>query len=433
MCFRNVMLAMLLLCGAATGFADDAAIRSSVLRFLESAWQTGDTAKRDADEKYVSVEKVAGADARALYGHALVMMYQRRYDEAMASLDRVLRVDERHLSATRAKIWLALLTKDYGVALPAIERLGSIVSESIEDAENRDELDDAARFLGAVLGFLRGPIGDIPSLVSLERTESDIVKSVSEEQRKLFKEAQQSVMEKFTSLTEERADSREQAIADAEADKQKTLDEIEDRRADMGEQAAEMKERRDKLQKEFQDQLDQIARDDRPLQLELGRLQGRVASAQREVDDLVFDIGRLEARLALEREPVRRAQIRADIAQLSILLRRADGDLAGFAAQIAAVQGERSELAARQAQVQRTWGGQIQRIDRQFAALGAEQRRLAGAEKKARKPSTGSTGKVNALSLTATALKTYEPFPLEQERQRLMDSLRAKPAGDKSE
>ena len=66
----------------------------------------------------------------------------------------------------------------------------------------------------------------------------------------------------------------------------------------------------------------------------------------------------------------------------------------------------------------------MQRIDKQLNSHQSEERKLAGIEKKAKKPSNGSTGKVNALSITALALKTYEPFPIAQERERLMEALR---------
>jgi len=419
-----VVCCLVALAGWSPARGDDAAVRDRVLDYLQTSWQTGDSASSKADAKFAGFEKEIGVDPRAFYAQALVLMYQRRYDEAFKSLDQVLRVDEKHLAAWRAKIWLALLTKDYGLALSAMERMGTAAGEAASAPDNKDAADDAARFLGAVFGFVDGPLSDVPALASRKTVEASVLEALTEEQFERFKEARQGVIEKFKSLTTERQDSREQAIADEEAEKQQALEDVEKRREEMVKQADELKERRDKLQGELKDQLDEINKDDRPLQSEQSRLQARGSVIVHDRDDVLFDIGRLEAQLAAEKDPVRRDQIRRDISRLSLLARRYDGDLAVLERQLARVQVERRELANRAAQVRRDLGGQIQNIDRTFNSLQAEERRLAGTEKKARKPSSGSTGKVNALSVTATALKTYEPFPIEQERQRLMESLR---------
>jgi hypothetical protein len=43
---------------------------------------------------------------------------------------------------------------------------------------------------------------------------------------------------------------------------------------------------------------------------------------------------------------------------------------------------------------------------------------------KLNKPAAAYTGRVISLSKEAQALTTYEAFPLEQERQRLLDSIK---------
>jgi hypothetical protein len=403
---------------------DEEALRRKLTDFLVTCWDTSDGAKTLTDTKFATLEKIAGVDARAFYGHGLVMLYQRRYAESAKSLDQVVRVDEQHLPALRARVWLALLVKKYDDALAGMEDLAEAAGKLAEDADNKDAAEEGARFLGSVYGFVDGPLSDVAAVAARKTTEKAILAALSEEQRAVFTEARQAVIEKFTDLTTKRADSRETAIADEEAEKQKILAEVEKRRAEMQTQADELKERRAKVEGELKDELAEVARLDRPLQAQLTGLQSQIAAAQINADNVAIDIQQLEGRLAGEKDPIRRDQLRRDIRRLGAILRQYDLDVATINVGIASVQGERSVLLTRQRTAERNLGGQLKNIDRQAASFASEERKLAGIERKAKKPSNGSTGKVNGLSMTAMALKTYEPFPIERERQRLLDSLK---------
>lgn len=423
--FRVVMGGLLVLaCGVLPARGDDELLRQKLSDYLTTCWETGDAARLQADARFAEIEKLAGVDPRTYYAHGLVMMYQRRFDESAQALDQAVRFDEQHLPAWRAKVWLALLVKRYDDALHGMEGLAVAAGKLAGEADNKEAALDAARFLGSAYGFVDGPLSEVAAVASRGVTEKAILAELNEEQRTAFAEARQGVADKFTDLMSERQDSRETAIADQEAEKQKVLADVDKRRAEIATQADELKERRDKIAGELKDELAEIAKLDRPLQAQLATLQTQGVTVQASADSVLFDIRRLEDILFNEEDPIRRGQIRADLAALSSLLRRYDIDLAAIQASIAGVQAQRGELLARQQTAQRNLGGQLQGIERQFAGFQKEERKLAGIERTAKKPSSGSTGKVNALKMTASALKTYEPFPIERERERLLNALK---------
>lgn len=403
--------------------ADEAGSRSLVRQLLEQAWDTTDEAKSKATERISQLHRL-GDSVEAAYAEALVCMLQRRFEESQSALDRLLKLEPGHLAAHRAKVWTSLLTKNYGAALVGMERLAEAAAKSTEDEATRDDANESARFLGSVYGFVDGPLEKTAAVASRKSTEKSILAALNDQQRMLFTEARHEVMEKFTGLTSDREDSREQAVADAEAEKQKVLADVDIRRKEIAKQAEELEERRDKVQAELNEELQEVARLDRPLASQLTRMQADAAAVQANLSGLALDIDRLEAELAREKDPVLRDRIRRDIDRVSALARRYDGELAAVSRLIAGVQSQRAEVAARGLRAQQRFGSQLQSVNRQLAGFQAEERKLAGAEKKAKKPSTGVTGKVTALGITATALKTYEPFPLEQERQRLLDALK---------
>ena len=67
---------------------------------------------------------------------------------------------------------------------------------------------------------------------------------------------------------------------------------------------------------------------------------------------------------------------------------------------------------------------QIERIEHELAELTKRERRNDSLEKRASRPVVPTTGKVRALSAQATALSTYDAFPLEAAKARLLESLK---------
>ncbi len=388
---------------------------------LRTCWERSDAAQTQTDEKFALLAK--SADARAHYAHALVLMYQRRFEESLESLDLALGEKEYKLSASQAKVWLAVLTKNYGVAFPAMEEMAKSAAEAAREGQ-KETAQEAARFLGSVYGYLDGPLGDSTATAGRKGTEKRMLAALSESEREVFTVARQEVIEKYTALINERQDTREAKIAADDADKTQTLAEIDQRRTEMQTEANELKERRDQVAGELKEELAEIARLDRPLVAQLAQLQAEAALLQRSLNSVLLDIDRLERDFAREEDEIRRDRLRFEIDRLRPLVRRYDIDLAIVNRAAAPILAQRAELAGRQATAQSNLGGQLQAIDRKFSGLQAAERKLAGSERRASKPSTGRTGGVTGLGVTATALKTYEPFLIERERARLLDELR---------
>ena len=66
---------------------------------------------------------------------------------------------------------------------------------------------------------------------------------------------------------------------------------------------------------------------------------------------------------------------------------------------------------------------QFETINRRTAEIAVVDRRLANDQKKTRSDAIGNTAKVHAMAAQATALTTYEEFPFDSERQRLIESF----------
>jgi hypothetical protein len=408
----------------AAAHSDDAS-RAAIARLLEVGWENTPQARVAADLQFDEVERLAFGDTSALTTSLLVLMQQRRYDEAQKRVDDLLAKDESDFTALRAKAWIAAILKNYAAAMVAADKLSqqlaAVPPATEEDAARHREL---IAFLGRLFGYLGGPVADSANQGQRRNYEKQIVGRLGESQIGPFEEARDGVLQKFVEMTDARLDEREKAVADAQAAKEQALADIEADRQQMAERGAELTARRKQAQDELQEELAEIGKLDAPLVRELARLEGQAAAINRELLSYAAEIDRLRSLAARERDPVIRRQFLLEADRLSLVAGQIDGDLVAINRQAASVQTERAALAARRQRAQATAATEVQRIDKELTEFAKREKRNDGIEKRASRPVSGTTSKARSLSAQATALSTYDPFPLEVARQQLLDSLR---------
>lgn len=421
------LLAICLVIGffAVPAGADEAEANAAIVKLLQVGWTGNFQARAASDLQYQEVLKVAAGDPKALTASWLVLMHQRRYDDALKRIDECLAKQSGNFQALRAKAWTQAILKNYQGALLTADKISQQMTEeppiTKADAAQHEEL---IGFLGRLFGFMGGPVADVVNQDQRKNVERQIVGRLEESQKPLFEEARDGVLAKHIELTDTKADERGKAIETAEADKEKTLQDVAAEREQIAARAEELQSRTDKLQSELKDELSQLEKQDAPLASELARLDARATVLNRDLFAYQADIDRFERLAAAEKDPVRRQQYLFEADRLIVIANRIDADLAGINRLGRNVQSQRAALALRAQQAQANAAGQVARIDREMQDLAKRDKRADGIEKRAGRPATGTTSKVRSLSAQATALTTYEQFPLEAAREQLLESLR---------
>lgn len=405
--------------------ADDAALKAGISRILQDGWNVTPTARAAADAQYNELQSLGRGDSRLLTASALVLMQQRRYDEAAKRLDELLAQDDDNLFALRAKCWLATTLKSYGSAIVVAEKLrAALPAENTQDQAGNAVAEEQLAFLGRICGFLAGPVADQVDQTSRKQLERTILAGLSAERKQVFEEARDGVSQKFFELTDTKLDTEKQNAEERKLEAEQKLQDVEATRKEIDERVKDLEERGAKLQNELNSELADVAKRDAPLAAEFNRLQARADLIGRNVSSYQIQIDGLQLRLTRERDPNIRAAIQRDIDNLAFQANRVANELNGVERQGANVASQRAALAARAQQAQNSFGGQIDRINKELVSLGKKEKRADAEEKKAKKPVSGSSTKTVAISSQVTALSTYDKLPLEQLRQRLLAELK---------
>ena len=417
--------APLLLLAPALASADEAEARAAIAKLLDVGWATTPQARVAADLQRDEVARTASGDPRALAAAWLVLLQQRRYDDGLKRIDEHLVRSPNDLNALRAKAWVQAILKNYPAALVSADKLSQqLAADPPQTQAEREDHKELIGFLGRLLGYLGGPVAATVNQEQRKAAEKAILARLEASRQPLFEDAFNGVLAKFIAMTDESSDARDQAVAAAVAEKDKTLAEIEADRQQAAARAKELEERRKSVQAEFQGELEQIAKEDRPLVQQLAQLDSRAAVLNRDLATYQIEIDRLTRLAAGENDPARRQQLLFEADRLAIVASRIEGDLVAANRLARGVQAQRAALATRQAQAQSNANTQVQRIDRELTDLTKRERRNDSIEKRASRPNVGPTSKARALSAQATALSTYDQFPLEAAKAKLLESLR---------
>lgn len=400
--------------------ADQAALKQAVKKLFDVGWRTSLKSRLAADRQWDVVEQLAPGDLRAKYAYALVLIKQRRYSDAVRQLDELLQRDSRSVPFWRAKLWLSVLTKHYDQALVEMDRLSQLVSDEAAPAEPAAKRLDAARLLGVMGGFLAGPAGGAVTKADLQAQTRRLLGRLNEEQQAAFEEGRRSVIERFSALSAEKTDSEGEAKEEAEQERQRQLADLEKQAEQIEAQRDELSSRRDKLRREAQQELAKITQEDRPLLDRLAQLDSQAVVVRRELALVVSEISRLRGRAQQEKDGIVKDSLLREADRLSILASRYDADLTVLRRQAAVIDGQRAELQRRYQQTQASYRSQLAALGDESAQLDRLARRNSFVKRKAGKPTKGDLRRARAIAARAKALSTYEEFPLEREKQRLL-------------
>jgi hypothetical protein len=403
--------------------ADEAA--TAIAKLLDVGWSITPQSRAAADAQWAEVQRLAGADLRGIEASWLVLMQQRRFDEARKRIDEHLAKTPDDFSALRAKAWVQTVLKNYPVAFVTADRVSSLLSKHRPTSdEGIAEHYEMVAFLGRLIGFFGGPVADQINQDDRKALEKKWLDRLDESTKFVFEDARNGVLGKYIDMLDESASSKEKAIATAKADKEKSLVELQADSDRLDARIKEVEEKRTTLNREFKAEMDQINQQDQPLALQQTQLANRANLLNTDLLAYSSQITTLQQLAANEKNQSRQQQYFAEINSTSLLAGRIEADLLGINRLLRNLQVQRAALQSRRTQAQAATANQVNVLERELADLNKRERRNESLEKKANRPISITTGKVRSLSAQATALSTYDAFPLEAAKAKLLDSLR---------
>jgi len=400
--------------------------RADVERLFEYAWSMKSEERAQAATYYDDLVQRVGPDRRLAYARVLAAIKQRQYAEALKTVDSLTAGDTPKPELLRTKVWLAVLLKNYGQAALAAEKLVAVLPPIADPpADNESDHEDFVRFLGRVQGFLDGPAAESYPEAQRAALRKKIVDGLKGERKVAYLEGRDAVLEQYLALTDEKEARKEKSKDEGERERDAKLTNLNETREQAEQRAKELDSRKSKLKSELSDELNQLQKQDLPLARRFSQLDAQGTGIRQQLALIDSDRARFEALLIRERDPNLRAVYIRDIARLDAQYARFEVDFASVSRQAAVVAAQRGELDRRAAQARANLGQQIDSAEREQGDLNRKVRRADGEERRLKTKNVGENNSgVLAKAAQVAAFTTYEQFPLEEQKQAVLDSFK---------
>jgi hypothetical protein len=424
-------------CTCATSFILPLPARAaapSIAEVLNAGWDTTPEARAAGERAYQQYVKDHPGDRQVLYAYALVKMQQRQYPEAVKLLEKYLAIESSDLHAWRAKSFLSMLLRQTDLSLVELDKLSQALAEDMAARPAEDEAVQRRRrelqgmtvsYLGRMIGYLEGPAEGAVNRATLTAAKDKIRERLGDTWQEIFNSASSAVVDEYAVLATAKDDAQWQEIAKAEKAKRERMLEIERQAIALATRQDELKASFAKVEEEVAAENAEYARQDQPLADELSRITSEAAAVESDLNNVTADIFSLRRQAERERDPILRARLFRESDRLAGLAARIDADLQVLERRAAVVQRDRAALALRHQQNLAGYNTAAATMQKEFKTIETSLKRGASERAKLQKPASGNTGQVIALNKQAVALTSYEAFPLEAEKQRLLDELAA--------
>jgi hypothetical protein len=415
---------------AADGFAQHTAA------ILHAAWRPSPQALAEAEAKHALAVAADADDHRADYALALARLRGAKWEAAGAALREATRKSPQDLYTWRAHVWLLLYQRQFPEALAEIDRFAQAIPSTPEaDSTIEARWNAAAKIMGRAYGYIAGPRSGVIAPDELTAREQKL--------NDRFTVARQRA---FAAGKAEMATAHHQAIAAIDEEKQTVVDtkqeenaaqrefvdseraKIETEAATLQAQSASAKDQLDAEVTALDQELTPIEQRYTEVQFAARPFVQRIAELDRRLNFALAEASRSDAGDGKDQERVRRDRERRERAQreadnLRFEIRREQEFLRPY-------QVESQRLQAAAAQIQQQKAAALANYQRTIASLEAALRKLQRIEKQLRvserelaKPIGSTSAKTSDLKARLPLLTTYEKFPLEQERLRLLSEL----------
>ncbi len=398
--------------------------RTELSSLLDTGWKASGPAWKAAQEEYGVLLRAAPGDANLEYGYLLVMLRQRKYDEALDQSAKVLAAAPGHLPALQARVYTLTLLKKYEAALAEMESLAKALVKPRMPALTQEEARDYARFLGRVWGFIHGPAQSALTEQSRETARERITTTLGKNGASLFHDGVVVVTTKYTQLQQGLTVTKAETIANETQAKEELKVTLADQKVQNAAETQSLEEKSSKLQADAQAQIGKLDTQIAPLNQQLALLDNRVNNEQLNINTADANIAQWVNVANNAGSPAElnnaNVQIQFHQNQRAIFINKINSILAqrgGVANQLAGL------LATRQTVVN-TFNAQNGAIERRLKELTGMSNRIANEEKKAAQPSTGLTTQTMSLNNKVTGFSTYEDYPFELQRTQLLESVK---------
>jgi hypothetical protein len=414
-------LLWLLICFVACPCILHAAPLAEAQAILKEGWGGTPEALQDVERRYELLAARSAPDADIAYALALVRLKYHKYDTAVDALESATASRAGHLAAWRAKFWLLVFLRKHDAAIAQMQALANIFPAGAKAPAVETELVETARWMGRLHGHLTWAAAETPP--AMEQHTGRLAAKLAGERLAAFEEGRKEVRDACEKLQLEFGKIQTQDAADeakrrelATTSNQKERERITAERAALDAETTAAKTKFDAAMAEFQAQLAPLEKDYSELQLKAKPILNRVGDLKQQAD-------RKDRDAKNERDNNRKKDLQRDADRLNDQARDEQRRLDPIQRDADKVEREASKIQTERTKLAAAGQAYTVTVNQKHAALARDEKTVERSEKALLAPAK-PTPRQTSLQSRIAAISTYQRFPIEEERTRLLELVK---------
>lgn len=412
-CSVLIFLFTLVLGGLTTTSASDEVAK----KLLKDYWSH--TRKKQTDQYYDSQEH---KNRNAIYAYALVKSRQHDVKKALAAIESLHAIDDTNPQSWRLKVWLQLRYDKYNAAAVS---LGKYI-EKVKADKKLDDFSraDAYRFAGRVFGYLEGPVKRHISTVTVETIKGRILHKLDADLLNSFTLEYTAVEHQFNKLNGAKLKHEANFAEQDEKERKIKFTQLTQVEQQLSKTKEQLEEQSGTIRNAANQELEELRRMDLPLATRSADLESELGQVNAQLIFFINDYNYWNNLALREGDPALRALYFRRAGRADGLIIQQELVASSIRRELSAIDALRRALRQQYASTTASASNQLAAINRTKSNIAKQQHRTNMQKLKTTKPTKKIITHAVALKSKSQSIVTYDQFPLEIERQLLLDQLK---------
>ncbi len=394
-------------------------------RLLNEGWDRTPKIRNEAQSWYDSAPAEVRTQNVVRWAYSLNRMHHRKYREIKPLVDELAQQDPSNWDFAYAQIWMATFVDEFEQCLVLMQQLKQNM-DAAQEMPKQQKVENYFR-LGRIFGYIQGPYAKRVNRQSLENTLDKLQAGADEESMRNFTAQRDGVIEQYNQLMATRENKQETELETLVKKQQVELEQQTTLLQQLDKQSQDARGSRERVVSDGEAEIGKQKERLDAVTAEWNRVQSSLSSVSYDVNSLWFSITQIDHALETERDPSVRQRLLLDHNYFLVLVRDKEYNLRSLQSNANGLYNELGASSAGYNQAVSTVRARVNEIDQTISSAEKARNRASRKIRTLQAEPKVSNTLVATIDAEAEALSSYDPFPADFLKQRLLDSLKPAP------
>ncbi len=395
--------------------------KAAAREFLDQYWPRDQSTRRAAENAYKAIEKAGSSSGHIEMAYAVNRIHFDQFREAKAVSQGLTEKFPEDWDAWHLQIWTEMSVGNCNEALVLMQQMKKAVNAN-SDVDETQKFTIYSR-LGRLYAFAEGPGREKARPETLVSTLATITDGLDDTDLGSFEDQRSQTDRMYTSMLDEKSNNVTEQVQKSAADEAKTLQQVTAENQVISERQTQLQMEGTAIRERAESETGQLRSRAAPLQSDLALIDSRIFDEQNRAALIANDVASYLHAAENEIDPHRQHHLYELAAAAQFALTNQQRLVGNLRSQFDAIASQLNVINSEIAATENRFGSQLRGLEGESRQLTGRLKKNSRTISKLGDPKPES-GYIKRVDSQLARLATFDPFPVEEFRQRLLDELK---------